>query len=214
MKDKVSQILRMSLIKFVKLNFFSKQIERKRGCYIIPYRHSLVKIAKNAKIKLNANLYLNENKFKGSRAECYLELKDNSCLTVEGNSTVNCQSRIQIFECAEIILRGAYINGEVNIMCSDKIDIGSGVLIARGTYIYDGDFHDILNDDGEKINKSKPIFIGDNVWIGIRSLILKGAKIEKGVVVAANSTVSKRVKSGLLVSGNPARAFMEVKWRI
>ena len=47
--------------------------------------------------------------------------------------------------------------------------------------------------------------IGNNCWIGARSIICPGVKIEDGVVVAMGSVVTKSVPKGAIVGGNPAR---------
>lgn len=66
--------------------------------------------------------------------------------------------------------------------------------------------------------------IGNDVWIGADVLILSGASIGDGAVVAARSVVTKPVPPYAIVAGNPARivkyrfdeetirAFLELKW--
>lgn len=51
----------------------------------------------------------------------------------------------------------------------------------------------------------KPVVIEDDVWIGIRVIILHGVKISKGSIVAAGSVVSKDVDPYCIVGGNPAK---------
>ena len=50
-----------------------------------------------------------------------------------------------------------------------------------------------------------PIVIGDNVWIGEYSAILKGVTIGEGSIVASHSVVTKDVPPYTIVAGNPAR---------
>ncbi len=52
--------------------------------------------------------------------------------------------------------------------------------------------------------------IGNDVWIGSGALILSGASIGDGAVVAAHSVVTKPVPPYAIVAGNPARV---VKYR-
>lgn len=50
--------------------------------------------------------------------------------------------------------------------------------------------------------------IGNNVFIGMKSTILKGVHIGNNVIVGANSLVNKNVPDNCIVVGNPARVVM------
>lgn len=54
----------------------------------------------------------------------------------------------------------------------------------------DCDFHRIYQN-GCLINCDRPIIIGNSVWLGMNSVVLKGAQIPSGSVVAAGSIVTK-----------------------
>ena len=56
---------------------------------------------------------------------------------------------------------------------------------------------------------TKPIEIGDHVWIGLRAIILKGVKIGNGSVIAAGAVVTRDVPPYSLVAGVPARVIKE-----
>ncbi|MBA2585639.1 MAG: maltose acetyltransferase, partial [Chthoniobacterales bacterium] len=47
--------------------------------------------------------------------------------------------------------------------------------------------------------------IGDNVWIGMNAVILKGVAIGENSVVAAGAVVTKSVPENCVVAGNPAK---------
>ena len=49
-----------------------------------------------------------------------------------------------------------------------------------------------------------PVIIGDNVWVGARSVILPGVIVGNNVVIAAGSVVTKDVPDNSLVAGVPA----------
>ena len=52
--------------------------------------------------------------------------------------------------------------------------------------------------------KSKPISIGDNVFIGTNVLILKGVKIGDRSIIGAGSVVTKNIDLNEIWAGNPA----------
>lgn len=53
-------------------------------------------------------------------------------------------------------------------------------------------------------------FIGDGVWIGMRTMIMPGIQIGEGAVIAAGSIVTKDIAPYSIVGGNPAK---EIKKR-
>ncbi len=103
-----------------------------------------------------------------------------------------------------------FINKSSKVFCKDKVYIGKRCAISWDVTIMDNDFHYI----GANTN-SKPIFIGDDVWIGCHSLILKGVHIGDGAVVAAGSVVTKDVPSHSVVGGNPAKVIKtDIQWSL
>ena len=119
---------------------------------------------------------------------CYLEAR-------------NLKSKIKIDE-------DTWIN---NNFCAiseySSIEIGKRCYIGFNVTILDSDFH------GLKVNERKysyesnasSVFIGDDVFIGSSSLILKGVKVGNGSVIAAGSTVINDINSNCLYAGNPAK---------
>ena len=107
------------------------------------------------------------------------------------------------------------ITGDALIICAKKISIGNDVMIAWRSIIMDTDQHHIYNKDNEHINEDKEIFLGDNVWIGAKSLILKGSTIEDGCIIGANTTITKSFKEkNAVIAGTPAKIIKtEVQWK-
>ena len=88
------------------------------------------------------------------------------------------------------------------------------MLIGSGCLITDTDSHplnweDRLHNDDSK-TKSKPIIIEDNVFIGARSIVLKGVTIGRGSVIGAGSVVIHSVPSNVVACGNPARVIKKL----
>ncbi len=52
-------------------------------------------------------------------------------------------------------------------------------------------------------------YIGENCFIGGRSMIMPGVRIGNGCIVGAGSVVTKDVPDGCVVAGNPARVIKE-----
>jgi acetyltransferase-like isoleucine patch superfamily enzyme len=106
------------------------------------------------------------------------------------------------------------MSAESSIVAHLRVEIGDDVLIAWDVLIIDSDFHHMLNEFGQKVNLNLPVVIGNNVWIGCRSLILKGVSIADGVVVAAATTICKPcIQKKVLIGGNPARILRSsVEW--
>jgi len=57
------------------------------------------------------------------------------------------------------------------------------------------------------VTGGKPIIIGKDCWIGIRSIILPGVSIGDGAVVGAGSVVTKSVGQYAVAAGNPAKVI-------
>lgn len=97
------------------------------------------------------------------------------------------------------------------IVCHERVTIGSHVKIGMNCVIYDTDFHDL---DYRKRAKSpedysgvvsRPVTIGNDVFIGAHSTILKGVTIGDKAIVGAGSVVAKSIPAGEIWAGNPAR---------
>lgn len=92
----------------------------------------------------------------------------------------------------------------------DSITIGKNVLIGGNCKIIDNDFHPIdpekrrlgLNDE---FTQHKSIVIGDDCFIGMNSIILKGTELGKNVIVGAGSVVHGTFPDNCVIAGNPAK---------
>lgn len=98
-----------------------------------------------------------------------------------------------------------------SIYCKKEIIIGNHVNIGADCLIIDSDFHSSNWKDREnreidkKKAKSAPIHISDNVFIGARSIILKGVNIGEKSMIMAGSVVTKDIPSNCIAGGNPCR---------
>jgi len=106
------------------------------------------------------------------------------------------------------------ITAESSIITSKKIQIGNDCFLSWDTLLMDTDFHTVKNENGEIINGPKPIIIGDHVWIGCRSIILKGAVIPNNTIIALNSMVNKELfEENCIYGGSPVECIKEkISW--
>jgi acetyltransferase-like isoleucine patch superfamily enzyme len=79
----------------------------------------------------------------------------------------------------------------------------------------DTDEHPIYDKEKNIINPDKAIFVGNDVWIAARSMLLKGSYIPNGCIVGANSLITKKFTTQkAIIAGNPAKIIKEdVTWR-
>lgn len=107
------------------------------------------------------------------------------------------------------------ITGDALIICAEKISIGKDVMIAWKSIIMDTDQHAIYDKNNQYINEDKEIIVGDNVWIGAQSLILKGSIISDGCIIGANTTITKPFTNiNAVIAGNPAKVIKtDVQWQ-
>jgi acetyltransferase-like isoleucine patch superfamily enzyme len=102
------------------------------------------------------------------------------------------------------------------IVCQEKIEIGNNVNFGGNVAIYDTDFHSLnskvrINPETDRKGTiSKPIKIGDNVFIGAHTTILKGLSIGDNVIVGACSVVTKNVPANEIWAGNPAKFIRNI----
>ena len=115
--------------------------------------------------------------------------------------------------------KDCYIGEGARIWSASAINIGNYVLISHSVNIHDTNSHSLnpmhrrqefaaltgtLPETEMPPVSTKPIVIGDDVWIGFNATLMKGVTIGKGAIVAAGSFVTKDVSPYTLVVGNPA----------
>ena len=126
---------------------------------------------------------------------------------IAGNCQFYSGVRLEIGPNATLLIgNGTYLNRNTLIVCEDHIEIGKNCKIAWDVIIMDSDLHPI--DESPIINK--PVYIEDDVWIGCRSIILKGVTIGYGSVVVAGSVVTKYIPPITICGGSPAKLIAEL----
>ena len=94
------------------------------------------------------------------------------------------------------------------------ITIGENVRITDGVRFitHDGGVHVLRNlyniPDADKFGQ---IIVGDNTFIGIKSIIMPGIKVGKNVIIGAGSIVTKDIPDNTVVAGIPARKIKSIE---
>lgn len=93
------------------------------------------------------------------------------------------------------------VHGPLEI--GDKVMMGPDVVIL--THTHNIDRTDIpMGDQGSRVAK---VTIGNDVWIGMRSIIMPGVTIGNGAVIGAGAVVTKDVPDYAIVGGVPAKVI-------
>jgi acetyltransferase-like isoleucine patch superfamily enzyme len=98
----------------------------------------------------------------------------------------------------------------VIISSRSKVRIGARATIGGNVRIYDHDFHSLdpsvrgTQNDLQEV-KSSPVIIGDDVFIGVNAMILKGVTIGDRAIIGAGAVVTRSVPADEMWAGNPAR---------
>lgn len=93
------------------------------------------------------------------------------------------------------------------INIGENVQITSGVTILTHGY----DWSVIKSVYGEVLGSSGKVNIGNNVFIGVNTTILKGVSIGNNVIIGANSLVNKDIPDNSIVAGNPAKFIMNLE---
>lgn len=139
----------------------------------------------------------NNNQLIINKSTSLLKLK----LVIRGN---NC--RVVIDECTTF--------GSGYLICmgnANYVEIGKDCQIADDVSLWATDSHPIYGLEGEILNPSKPIMIGDHVWIGNKSIVLKGVEIGENSVVGMGSVVTANIDSHSIYVGNPAKKIKTIQ---
>ena len=112
-----------------------------------------------------------------------------------------------------------YLAGEIQLAAMEgtAISIGRDCLFSSPVKIRTGDSHSLLQKStGRRINPSQSVTIGNHVWVGTDTTILKGVSVADGCVVGAGSLLCKTYENpNCVLAGVPAKEVrQDVDWTI
>lgn len=104
-----------------------------------------------------------------------------------------------------------FINKNCTIVSIEKIVIGNNCMFGEDISIYDHDHNFMLSDIPFRDQgfRSKPVIIGNNVWLGCKVFIGKGVTIGDNVVVASGSIVTKSIPSNSIYLNGGFRSLVK-----
>ena len=101
---------------------------------------------------------------------------------------------------------------DMEIRIGNNVMFGPRVALYTATHPIDKDVRSSL------LEYSKPITIGDDVWVGGNTVINPGVTIGSNVVIGSGSIVTRNIPSNVIAAGNPCRVIRiidkedKIKW--
>lgn len=208
----IDKLKKIDILKTIYYTFILKNINKKeQKNFFLCFKKSNFQLEKTAKIILNGILKFSDNDIIGSNRQSNLRMDENSILEIRNNFSIYYGADIILFKGAKLNLGSGFFNSNIKIRCHERIEIGEDVAISHDVTIMDSDAHEGL---WEGYEKTKPIKIGNHVWIGTRVTILKGVTIGDNAIIAAGSVVTKDVPNNTIVAGVPAKVIKtDINWK-
>lgn len=143
---------------------------------------------------------------------------DNGNLAISNNCIIQSEFCIRYGGICKVDCYTGIMYG-TEIRCDEQLSIGKYNMISYECMIYDTNTHCTYTSEkrrkmtlknfpyiGLEIEKpdTKAVIIGDDCWLGKRSVILKGVHVGSNSTVATNAVVTKSCPAESLVYGNPA----------
>ena len=141
-------------------------------------------------------------------------------LEIKGRVCLGSGCKICIAKGAKLILGDNFaITGNSHIICRNHIEFGNDTLLSWDILVMDDDSHTIYEvDNNEIVNSPGIVEIGNHVWIGCRSLILKNTVIADNCIIGADSTIAKRLSdTNCIIAGKGSTLRIlkrNINWRM
>ncbi len=193
-------------------SFFLANISIKKGNLIKSYKGKLVKTliairGKGNKIESSNSTIV--------RSQIIVEGFNNKLILGENVNLRNIKVILRGENCMITIGKNTIFNGGriVNEGTDNLIQIGENCLFSDQIEIWSSDTHKIFDINKNIINKEKPIFIGNKVWVGCRVIILKGTTIKNGSIIGMGTIVTNDVGEKEVSVGVPNKTLKnEIYW--
>ena len=185
-----------------------------RGNILLPAPYCIIHINKTATIRKQGITFLGQKvKFRKSKLETRLSVDAGATLNLGPGTIIGYGSDIEIFSGATLTFKGhGGSNIGLTVVCGEHIEFGDRVMIGRNVTVRDNNGSHYINRQGYK--NTKPVIIGDKVWLCESCTIMNGVRIGDGAIIGAKSFVISNVPAHAMVSGHPAQIVDEdILWK-
>ena len=138
-------------------------------------------------------------------------INNNGEIVVRGGGKFVCGAKIFVAPKAKLIFgENFHFGWNFRIACFENIKIGDNALFSWNVQLMDSDMHYSIIDNNI-LKNTKPILIGNSVWLANGVSIMKGSNIPDNSCVASQSLVNKDFSnhSTILLAGSPAKVVSE-----
>ena len=140
-----------------------------------------------------------------------IEKTKGATLKIEKNFRTRRNVEINVRDKAEVVIgNNVFFNSGCIVTARRSVKIGDNTIFGPNVMVFDND-HAVA--DG-KICDNKfvcdDIVIGNNVWVGAGSIILKGTEIQDNCIIAAGSVVKGKVESGKIYVQKRHKSLIEI----
>lgn len=105
---------------------------------------------------------------------------------------------------------GLYMNFDCVVLDCAPVRLGSNVMCGPGVHIYAAS-HPLEAEERLKgVELALPVTIGNNVWIGGKTIIRPGVTIGDNTTIGAGSVVTRDIPPNVLAAGTPCRVIREL----
>lgn len=159
--------------------------------------------------RLNSGIHLSSNAIIGPYSR--IRIKNGGVMSSRYRFRAKDGLRVNI-DGGVLKFRGKFFaNSNCSINVMSQVEIGGGCIFGEGVKIYDHD-HEFIKGTGwnDTHYNSKPVSVGDKVWIGSNVIILKGVSIGNNSVIGAGAVLTKSVPANTVLLAKQNQEFVSL----